>query len=114
MSARSALVRQLRCIACEMEDSLSPDEQCGRSEEHHCNKFELAGHERIGDHASVCLGAWHHRGAPLPGMTLDQMAFKYGPSLALNKKLFRLTYGSDENLIALTNHKLAQLLPATA
>lgn len=110
MSARSALVRQLSCVCCDIEDVQQPFP----TQEHHCNAFGLAGKKRLGDDQSVALCAYHHVGTLLPGISREDMAHKYGPSLALNKKLFRFTYGDDSALIAATNHKLAQLLPATA
>lgn len=113
MSKRSALVRQLRCIACAQEGIREPD-QCGRTEEHHCNEQELAGHKRVGDHASIPLGAWHHRGIVKPGWTIDQMTHVYGPSLVHDQKQFRAAYGKDGPMIEVTDNNLERLLPATA
>ena len=113
MSARSKLVRMLPCHCCALE-GIDGDSQCGRTEEHHCNEQELAGHKRVGDHASVPLGAWHHRGVTLPGVTRDEMTFRFGPSLALSQRMFRFTYGHDAQMVAITNDKLARLEPATA
>lgn len=110
MSDRSALVRSLPCIACAIEGLAQPN----RSTEHHLNAGGHAGQKRRGDEFSVSLCRWHHQGYALPGMTRDQMTYKYGPSLALDSKQFRFAYGTDDQLLALTNAKLASLVPESA
>jgi hypothetical protein len=103
MSGRSPHVRSLPCLACQIEGLAI---QCGRTEEHHLNLGGLAGQKRRGNEYSIPLGAWHHRGVPPEGMTADMASRTYGPSLARSSKLFRFTYGSDDQLLALTNLKL--------
>lgn len=110
MSARSADVRRLECVACEIEDSQQPFP----STEHHLNSFGLKGHKRRGDECSISLCRWHHLGECLPGWCVDAMTNAYGPSWVHDKVQFRFAYGDDDSLLAITNHKLAQLLPATA
>jgi hypothetical protein len=100
---RNLRIKELPCLACEIEGR---GLQCGPTESHHLNLAGLAGQKRRGDEFTINLGAWHHRAARLPGMTSDQMSHIYGPSLALNSKLFRFTYGQDDFLLALTNLKL--------
>ena len=93
MSARSLLVKSLPCTACEMDGF----PQQSPTEEHHLNQFGLAGKKRLGDDYSIPLCAGHHRGIlPLP----------HGPSLARSSRLFRMTYGNDDVLLAITNDKL--------
>jgi hypothetical protein len=106
MSARSQLVRALPCIACTIE---GVSEQCGPTTEHHLNLGGKAGQKRIGDHASIPLGPWHHQGYPPPGMTAVDAAIKYGPSLARQSRQFRAAYGVDEILLARTNELLEAL-----
>lgn len=110
MSARSADIRRLPCLLCEIEGVRQPN----RTTEHHCNEQELAGHKRVGDHASIPACEWHHQGYCVDGMDVDEMTHIYGPSLKHNQKQFRYAYGRDEQLIELTNMKLARLEPATA
>lgn len=111
MSARSPLVKSLPCIACQHEGVAK---QCGVTEEHHLNLGGKAGQKRRGDDYSIPLGSWHHRGVRPFGMSSDAMTALYGPSLALDSKQFRFAYGSDDQLLALTNAKLASLVPESA
>ncbi len=110
MSERSKLVRQLRCIPCEIEDV----EQPFPTEADHCNEHGLAGKKRRGDDFQIASCGWHHRGLLLPGWTRDEMTHTHGPSMAHDQKQFRLAYGDDNTLVAVTNHKIDQLMPATA
>jgi hypothetical protein len=100
---RSLRVRQLPCIACEIRGMAA---QCGPTEAHHLNLGGHAGMKRRGDEFQIPLGPWHHRGAPLAGLSQKQMATIYGPSLALQSKAFRAAFGSDDELLALTNERL--------
>ncbi len=110
MSARSMLVKQLPCCACEIEDVHQPNP----TEAHHLNLGGHAGQKRLGDKYQIPLCQWHHRSARPVGMTIDAMTGLYGPSLATDSRQFRFAYGTDDVLLAATNHKLAQLLPASA
>lgn len=110
MSARSPLVRRLPCIACSIEGA----EQPNATTEHHLNGGGNAGQKRRGDKFSVALCRWHHLGDLLPGMTRDEMAHKWGPSKVYDPRQFKFAYGGDENLLALTNAKLASLVPEVA
>lgn len=110
MSAHSMLVKQLPCLACELEEVPQPFP----TEAHHQNLGGKAGQKRLGDKYQVPLCSWHHRGIRIAGMSNDAMTHKYGPSLALDSRQFRFVYGDDDSLLALTNHKLAQLVPETA
>jgi|SRR6478609_8898949 len=110
MSERSLLVKQLPCLACELEDVHQPNE----TEEHHLNLGGNAGQLRRGDEYSVALCKWHHRAIRKPRMNNDGMTAIFGPSLALDSRQFRDCYGSDDQLLARTNAKLQQLLPVTA
>lgn len=106
MSDRSLLVKQLPCICCEMEKLPG---QCGPTEEHHLNLGGKAGQKRRGEKFSIPLGRWHHRGEPPGKLTVSQAAAVYGPSLAKASKKFRDRYGTDDELLQLTNERLAKL-----
>lgn len=110
MSERSPLVRSLPCIACEIEGV----RQLLPTTEHHLNLDGKAGQKRRGDDYSIPLCTWHHQARRYAKYSEDTMTHEFGPSLALNSRQFRFAYGSDDQLLALTNHKLARLLPATA
>ena len=53
-----------------------------------------------GDESRLPLCAWHHRGLCVDGITTSEMIYKYGPSLALHKKTFIDTYGTERELLA--------------
>lgn len=105
MSARSILVKQLKCLACEIEDVDQP----AITHEHHLNLGGKAGQKRLGDEYSVALCAWHHVGEPPNGMTASEATFHYGPSLARSSRRFRECYGEDVKLLMITNEKLQAL-----
>ncbi len=88
----------LGCVACRVSYRVG----CGPLEIHHL----LRGNKRRGHMFTIPLGRWHHRGEPLEGRTKTYMRALYGPSLALHGKAFRLTYGSDTELLSLTNTML--------
>lgn len=103
-SQRLGLLKEFGCIACRKR-GLLPPYACGLLENHHL----LRGGRRIGHHATVCLGAWHHRGAVMnPGDSPRQMLLVYGPSLAVSPSAFRAEFGSDEELLAEQNRLLRE------
>lgn len=102
MSARSLLVKRLPCLACEWEGFSQPLP----TESHHLNTGGLAGQKRRGDEYQIPLCSWHHRGEILDGTRAKDMTMMYGPSLARQSKMFRLRYGTDQELLAKTNAKL--------
>lgn len=108
---RYRALRRIGCIACIIEGN---GVWCGPPEVHHLNSFGHAGMKRRGDEFTICLGSWHHRGVAPRGMTRDVMTHLYGPSLALDSKQFRFSYGRDDDLWATTQSKLARLEPEVA
>jgi hypothetical protein len=100
--ARMGIVKMIKCVACWGQPLV-----CGKTEVHHLNKFGRAGQKRRGHLYTIPLGEWHHQGIPLPGHTTCEMRMIYGPSLKLESKAFRATYGSDDFLLAKVNEKLA-------
>lgn len=79
---------------------------CGITEIHHLNGGGHAGQKRRGDMFTIPLGAWAHRGVPLPGAKPSTMEMLYGPSLALTSKAFHARYGTDDELLERTNKLL--------
>ena len=58
-----------------------------------------SGNIRIGHHAGFGSCDWHHQGYPLDGWTSTSMRQHYGPSLVDGSRLFRDTYGTNDELI---------------
>lgn len=103
--ARLDAIHNMRCIACEVgEIALS----CGRTEAHHLVDKGYRSHSG-GHMATIPIGQWHHQGIPLPGFNEREMAFVFGPSRELSKRLFVERFGTDRELLAITNEKLARV-----
>jgi hypothetical protein len=81
------------------------------TEEHHLNIGGVAGQERRGPQFTIPLCKWHHRGEPVfpvacPSVELTREIM--GPSLKLNAKLFRETFGDDHALLEQTNKVIGE------
>lgn len=59
--------------------------------------------------ATLPLCPWHHRGVPPSGFTEDTAVFAAGPSLALHKKRFIRTYGTERELLAEVDKRIASM-----
>ena len=60
--------------------------------------------EHSGGHAATLpLCPWHHRGVPPGGLSIDEALFRVGPSLALHKKRFVETFGTERHLLEETD-----------
>lgn len=95
------------CLACTLNRgwSLAPayTEGC---DAHHL----LSGGRRRGHSATVGLCPWHHRGVRPSGCPSDSDArYRYGPSLALESRLFHDVYGDDEALLAMQDRILGAM-----
>jgi hypothetical protein len=94
-------LKQLGCIACRKEGLV-----IFPVEIHHMNLGGKAGQKRLGHDFTIPLCAWHHRGTNVhPGGVC--LTLTLGPSLAKQSKLFRETYGTDDELLAEVNAMLA-------
>ncbi|WP_153164349.1 Ref family recombination enhancement nuclease [Stenotrophomonas nematodicola] len=58
-----------------------------------------SGNMRRGHAFGYALCVWHHRRHPMHRKTLGEMREIYGPSLMDGSRIFRETYGSDDELI---------------
>ena len=58
----------------------------------------LSGGKRIGDYATIALCPGHHRGIPSYG--------NVGPSMATSPSAFKMRYGDQMTLLALTDELL--------
>lgn len=103
MRERTKLIKSMRCIACQLRGVYN---QPGETEEHHLNLGGKAGQKRRGHEYTVPLCTWHHRGIGDRNVDSKAMTALYGPSLARQPRLFREVFGTDDELLALTNEKL--------
>lgn len=94
-SERMEKLREFGCVACH----LNGEREKVEAEIHHF----LSGNRRIGHDASVPLCPWHHRAAPWFAMTITECLDAYGPSWHQHRRAFRERYGSDTELLAMTN-----------
>ncbi len=80
-------------------------------ERHHLLTTGLHGNgKRRGDEFTICLSPWSHRGEPFGGLSEARCRELYGPSYAREPRLFRDTFGSDEELLELQNQMLRAYL----
>ena len=101
---------RMPCIACQIRLTNSPlgPSQPSRTTIHHL--VDKGTRKLSGGHmATIPLCEWHHQGSSLPGMTSRTMEILYGPSLALDKRLFVETYQPERYLLMLTNAALAMM-----
>lgn len=106
---RMERIVELGCVACRIESDRMGHGQwcvCGPPEVHHL----LDGGVRRGHSATICLGAFHHRGwIVVPGALSRRQATEwFGPSLYHDARAFHERYGSDDELLAYQNHFLAE------
>lgn len=80
------------CVACHMVGEYSSP-----CDFHHMK----SGNIRRGHMFGVGLCRWHHMRHPPEGFTHKSAAEFFGPSLMDGSRKFHLTYGSDDDLIAL-------------
>lgn len=64
------------------------------------------------DTAPVC--PWHHRGVIPLGYSQIEAGEEFGPSLALSPARFRQLYGSDADLVAMTDALIEEYLRVRA
>ena len=84
-------LQQYGCLACRKLGFVQPPDI------HH----QLSGGKRIGDHATIPLCPYHHRGVWVDRFVRFSLAQAHlGPSLALEPKAFRTMFGTDEQLLA--------------
>lgn len=100
-SARFEAIKSLGCIACL---KLRLPMQCGPTEAHHL----LSGGRRRGHMDSIPLGQWHHRAVQWKTMNSRQMTEFFGPSLAKGSKPFHAAFGSDTELLEMTNQLIGE------
>jgi hypothetical protein len=102
---RMERLRHVGCVAC----LISTGRPNYNVDVHHLNEHGRAGQKRRGDAFTIPLCAWHHRGLPPNGKDSKWATEFMGPSLAKSSKAFRARYGTDDELLAMTNERLTNL-----
>jgi hypothetical protein len=102
---RERLARAIGCICCYLNDQRGRAKAPSHDTKQHCNLGGRHGAPNRGERYTFIACAWHHQGElPLDrGYTTTTMTALFGPSLAKGTKPFRLEYGTDDELIALTD-----------
>lgn len=96
-------IHAMSCLACEKEQVIQPLS----TEAHHL--VDKGTRKHSGGHAStIPLCKWHHRGERVEYMTSREMHLVYGPSLALKKREFIACYGTERELLAMTDERMKQ------
>lgn len=93
------------CICCQLNHAMG----YVRAAFHGCDAHHLlSGGRRRGHRFTIGACPWHHRGIrPYREMTDREAAEVFGPSLAHGSKPFHAVYGSDDQLLALQDLRLA-------
>ena len=100
-AARFAKLKALGCVACRLE-RIPPDTM--EPQIHHF----LSGNKRIGHMATVPLCYWHHNGLPYDGVPTAWFLANVGPSFHKHTRQFRAKYGSDAELLAMTDELIGE------
>lgn len=96
-------MREIGCIACLIARNPT---QCGKLTMHHLVDKGYRKHSG-GNQATIPLGEWHHQGYPHMDYTAGWMRMMYGPSMFIESKEFARLYGSQRELLAMTNELIA-------
>jgi hypothetical protein len=111
--ARLDALHDMPCLACEIEADWSkqrgetPLSQPLRTEAHHL--VDKGTRKHSGGHmATIPLCGWHHEGTLPEPLSSREMRTLHGPSLKLQKKDFVATYGSERDLLAIIDKRLAK------
>lgn len=99
---RFVALRELGCIACSINGFWA-----GAPEIHHLVDKGYRKHSG-GDEATLPLCAWHHRGEPWIDFPVSYMRERFGPSMALEAKLFAQEFGAQRELLAKVNEMLSE------
>lgn len=95
-------IYDIGCIACRKRGYSRP------CQVQHLNLGGLAGQKQLGHSYTIGLCPWHHQAVKDFGYCSDEMRIKLGPSLAQQSKLFRETFGTDDELLAYQNQLIAE------
>jgi hypothetical protein len=89
-----AAARALGCVICRFRIERGMQSpvfgQCGPTQVHHRNLDDKHGAPQLGQGDIVALGAWHHEGDQLPGLSRERMRGIFGPSFKHHARDFRI------------------------
>lgn len=103
---RFRLIKEIGCIAAH---TLGLD--WTYAEVHHLTLGGKHGQKRRGHAFTIGLNPWSHRGVPFGGLSAAECYDMFGPSYALQSRLFRQTFGNDDDLLAYQNRLIAEQTP---
>lgn len=95
---RYDILQAMGCVSCLLDGH--PGEPC---DIHHL----VEGRKRLGDHATLPLCPWHHRGIP-DTLSAKETERVKGPSLARNKREFVNKYGTERELLEFVNRAIEE------
>jgi hypothetical protein len=104
LAERDFAIREVGCICCRLVGKRPLP-----TEKHHLLTTGLHGNgKRRGEHATIGLCSYHHRGSAAVGTPRARSLHGqgYGPTLADQARAFRARFGSDEELLTLQNQLL--------
>lgn len=111
-------IKEMPCIICEIENQRRRDAAIVQFSQpfittvHHL--VDKGYRSSSGGHiATIPLCQWHHQGYCLDGISTNEMVSSYGWSLALHKKKFVGSYGSERDLLETINLRLPKQLVDT-
>lgn len=105
-SSRFDRLKRGECMACRINHERA-QKRCdkGGCDAHHL----LSGGRRRGHAFTIALCPWHHRAIRPDDCPNDAYALhRYGPSYETDRRLFRETYGTDDELLAMQNELLGE------
>lgn len=97
-------LQMVGCIACRIE-GLADDHRPEPADIHHITM----GGRRLGHDYTIPLCPWHHRGVGVAGLSDSVLEASKGPSLARSKRAFVARYGTEMQLLRMTNWHLERL-----
>lgn len=96
-------LQSIGCVVCVLNGILETP-----GDVHHL----LSGGKRISHSHTIVLHPWYHRGVT-DGRGLDEYVELYGPSLALDKRGFERTFGTERELLEISNELLQKYREVT-
>ena len=101
--ARLDAIQDMPCCACVIEGIDQPN----ATEANHL--VDKGYRKHSGGHmATIPLCGWHHRAEPLMELTRREMIVIYGPSMKTSKRDFVAMYGTERELLAITDEALTK------
>lgn len=100
---REERARRIGCVCCYLNEQRGMARAPSYDTKQHCNIGGKHGAPNRGERFTYIACAWHHLGEPPAGLQARSAVILYGPSFYHQARVFRATYGSDDELIELTD-----------